>query len=316
MLKGPMLKYTLFSLAILSSFSHAAIFGVDSRENITPGSKWDELARSTAISVIVTTIQNNGNGTYKVETGKQSDLCPEERFRNEPIISMSCSGFLVGPDLLATAGHCMYAINRPNEEIENEEEFTCKVFDWVFDYQVKNDGKVNSTKILAKDIYHCKKIVFAAQHSKKPFSDFALIQLDRPVVGRKPLPIAKIPPALGDVLHMIGHPFGTPTKISTGGRVILNNPVRSTFITTLDAFGGNSGSAVFNNRNELVGILAAGTPSQNTYTDEIRQCELVNRCDDNAKNCKHPDADPSVFPEFQAVGSEVQRIDALSKFLR
>ena len=305
------MKYTLSILLMSLSLmpqSHGAIFGKDSRHNVAAGSKWDFLARSTAISVIKSNFTDNGDGTRAIGVGEFSDLCSYEKFKKEPLIPMSCTGFLVGPDLLATAGHCLYAINTAGYEIKNETEFTCPIFDWVFDFQKDENGKVNTSRVKNENIYHCKKIIYATQRPVAPFTDYALIQLDRVVSDRTPLKMNLSTPAAPETLHMIGHPFGQPTKRAYGAKVLLDNPLRTSFITNLDAFEGNSGSPVFNSANEVVGILVSGTPSWNTFKDTRNSCERLNRCNDRAQNCLVPDKDTSVFPEFQTVGSEVQRI--------
>ena len=54
-------------------------------------------------------VQDSGNGESQLQTIKFGDalnLCKEERFREQPIGAF-CSGFLVGPDLIVTAGHCI-----------------------------------------------------------------------------------------------------------------------------------------------------------------------------------------------------------------
>lgn len=297
------------------SAAQAAIFGEDDIADVRTGSAWDQAARSTATAVLRTMLLPNGDGTHRIDVSKVEGLCKGERFAGETSISMSCSGFLVGPDLLATAGHCVYAVNTPTRTIRNEPGLACEAFKWVFDYQYDAQGKVNTDRVPESKIFGCKRIVFATQTSRSPFPDYALIQLDRPVPGRAPFKIGTGTPRLGDELHMIGNPYGTPKKVTTGGRVVLNNLKRETFITTLDAFEGNSGSAVFNRSKELVGILVGGTPSWNSYERSPGQCEVLNRCDENRLHCGRPDPDTSVFPEFQALGSEVQRIDPIRRLL-
>ena len=49
--------------------------------------------------------------------------------------------------------------------------------------------------------------------------------------------------SLDTPLVVIGHPSGLPTKIADGAWV-RNNESEYYFVTNLDTFGGNSGSAV------------------------------------------------------------------------
>jgi len=112
---------------------------------------------------------------------------------------------------------------------------------------------------------------------------------------------------------MIGYPLGTPMKLAKNARVIFNNEEAQSFITNLDAFEGNSGSPVFNEKNEVSGILVNGTPMSSFIKDTGRSCSFYNHCDESGKECKV--ADSSYLPGFQATGSGVQRIRAILDLL-
>jgi hypothetical protein len=105
--------------------------------------------------------------------------------------------------------------------------------------------------------------------------DWALVRLDRAVTGHR---IARIRRAgrIGDqqVVHVIGHPAGLPTKFA-GGAVVRDNAPAAYFVANLDAFGGNSGSPVFNSdTHEVEGILVRGE------TDFVRRgaCQVSLVC--------------------------------------
>jgi hypothetical protein len=135
------------------------------------------------------------------------------------------------------------------------------------------------------------------------------------VTDRLPLKIAKGPVGTNEKLSMIGYPFGTPAKLSRNANVLLDDPARGSFITNLDAFDGNSGSAVFNSANEVVGILIGGTPSI-AFVPTKNSCDVYNRCREDGTGCSLPDKDNSVFPGFQSVGSEVQRIAPIAELMK
>lgn len=174
------------------------------------------------------------------------NVCDGERFANQKVYS-DCTGFLVGPKTLVTAGHCMTS------------EVDCDSFKWVFNY------KADSKQIPSKDIYSCKKII---DHKMKysllgalitdTDRDFAVIELDREVEGATPLEFrteGKI--KVSDKVLVIGHPSGLPMKIANNARVAKT--YGNTFKTELDTYGGNSGSPVFNEKTGLVeGILIQG----------------------------------------------------------
>lgn len=311
------MKQVVFILSLFVTFAaNAAIFGADDRQILTPLSPQAPLGRSVAIAVLSSNYKTQPNGTIDLDVDAQGNLCQAERFQKQPSLSYSCTAFLVGPDLIATAGHCVYAVNTPNETLEHETELACKSFLWLFDYQTDSRGVTKTKGLPASNLYRCKEIVYGVQHEKAPFDDYALIRLDRPVVGRTPFKIATNEPGIASQLFMIGHPFGTPLTITRNGRVTLSNPARTSFVTSLDAFEGNSGGPVFNANQEIVGILVGGTPSLNTYEDATAKCERYNRCNEDGTKCSLPDKDTSIFPGFQKVGSDVQRIAPIRELLK
>lgn len=311
--------HTLFFALFVSSSLKAAVFGSDDRQYLKlplstqTASTNQKLARATAIAVLSSNREEVTKGKYKLLTD-ESPFCPSERFAKDPILSFSCTGFLVAPDILVTAGHCVYAVNNPGEQLVHETGKACEAFSWLFDYQINEQGQLNTQNISENRFAKCKEIIYAVQNQNAPFLDFAIIKLDRSM-DRPFLKLANQEPALNEALFAIGYPFGTAAKISPNGHVKIKNPLRQSFITTLDVFEGNSGSPVFNTKNEVVGILVAGTPSSNTVEDTQNKCLRYNRCDELGNNCLETDTDTSVFPEFQGVGSEVQRINSVKKWL-
>lgn len=195
------------------------------------------------------------------------DVCRDEKYATQNVLPI-CSGFLVAPDLLVTAGHCV------------SEDTPCESYSWVFDYTEGKNSIPNS------DIYKCKEVV-KTQLSQTYYhlEDYAIIKLDRAVEGREALEFRKKgKPRWGTDLLIIGHPFGLPQKIADGAEVKAGNllgiftPVRTYlrkqdyFIANLDSFAGNSGSPVFNAKTGLVeGILIEG--ADDFIFDEENQCE-------------------------------------------
>lgn len=290
----------------------AAIFGVDNRESIRPSSPAYQLSRATAIAVLSSLQRPAGPNAINLWVDQLENLCPSERFAKDPSLSYACSGFLVAPDLLVTAGHCMVNTGESRNETKNY----CEVFSWLFDYNADANGNVNTTNVSKDKLYKCKQIVFAVKDERAPFRDYALVQLDRPVLGRTPLKLSQAPLAANAQLSMIGYPLGTPAKRSGPASILKNDPRHQIMITNLDAFEGNSGSAVFNAKNEVVGILIGGTPSQGFVPARQRNCEVYNKCSDAGTSCLLPDEDTTLFPGFQRVGSEVQRIAPIIELIK
>jgi hypothetical protein len=140
-------------------------------------------ARATAIAVLASLVSEGAPGKWKLEVDSSSSfLCRNERFSQDPFLSYSCTGFLVGPDLIATAGHCMVNTG----ESRHETDTYCQAFSWLFDFRFSSSGKLNLDEVPAENLYRCKEVIYAVKDEKAPFRDFALVRLERPVVGRTP----------------------------------------------------------------------------------------------------------------------------------
>ncbi|MFP2924942.1 trypsin-like peptidase domain-containing protein [Pyxidicoccus sp. 3LG] len=223
------------------------IYGTDDRVDVfqlAPG-----LDRDDVDSVVALfeggDVTDNGNGTSTLRTqnfGTARNLCAGERFRNQPTGAF-CSGFLVGSDVIATAGHCVNAGNVTNVR-------------FVFGFRMR-DATTAETVISNGEIYSGVELLGREEAGNGP--DWALVRIDRAVPNHR---IARIRRAgkIGDTqaLHVIGHPVGLPTKFA-GGATVRNNQPNAFFVANLDTYGGNSGSPVFNsNTHEVEGVLVRG----------------------------------------------------------
>lgn len=222
-----------------------AIYGKDDRELITPAtpSNIKKLAKSIAMIVTVDNLEVGFlRTTIRAKSLKENlNMCVSENFVTRPSIT-SCTGFLVAPDIIATAGHCF----------QNEEDCATKKI--IFEVDAQNQNK-NGYAVLSKNVYSCKEIITSALVDDH---DYALIRLDK-ATKRTPLKLnlaAKIDNAAS--VFMIGHPFGLPLIFSKNSG-INDNSGASIFKTSLDSFEGNSGSPVFNSKTlEVEGILVNG----------------------------------------------------------
>lgn len=170
-------------------------------------------------------------------------LCEDEKFGNLPVPS-TCTGFLVGEDLLLTAGHCV------------KDKFACEKNRWVFGFEDKGEDTLN---IPNQNLYYCKKVLDREENSATKV-DYALIQLDRPVEGRRPLKLRSEGTVnCRDELMVMGHPYGLPLIIADNGYAHCDKIRKDNFYASLDSFAGNSGSPVINVQTGLVeGILTTG----------------------------------------------------------
>ncbi len=200
------------------------------------------------------------------DASHQVGFCPTERFINQPSPSV-CSSFLIAPDLVVTAGHCAL------------QKGACENFKWVFDFKVDPLAGNAGFGIPEGHIFSCKKIISASLNNLAGI-DYGLIQLDRKVVGRKPLKLrteGKI--NLGEKLVVIGNPSGLPLKVTEGGEVrAKGNPFY--FEASLDTYQGNSGSVVINAQTlEVEGILVRG--DTDFVFDQKNSCVESHHCSDH-----------------------------------
>lgn len=299
----------LLILAFLSSALHAApsapdvIYGEDNRKDIEE--VVDDYARQAAASVagrVYNDFLRVQDNKFSYDTAPSlsdpygGNVCEGEAFASQPVVA-DCSAFLVGEDLLATAGHCV--LDYP-AEVKDEKTPGCELHSWVFDFQTRN-GKVNLKDVQADNLYACEKVVYALVDRN---TDIALIKLDRKVKGRKPLKLRSFGKVNdGEELFVIGHPSGLPLKYADGATV-FDNSNDEYFSANLDTFSGNSGSPVFNARTRQVeGILTRGKAD---YVDS-GFCRKANVCDEDGKNCLMPDDDIDA--------EHVNRLDKLAAFL-
>lgn len=250
--------------------------------------------------------EKKGN-IYFYEPPKLSDpwganVCSDEKFAQQPVIS-DCTGFLVGEDLLVTAGHCMAY---EGEEVKNKVNDQCDEFQWLFDYDIDGQTDLNLQDVKNEKLYRCKKVVYAKLDDDH---DYAIIQLDRKVKDRAPLKIrTKGKVEKNDPLYVIGHPSGLPKKYSPGAKV-LSSRSKFYFSTNLDTFGGNSGSPVFNAKtNEVEGILVRGKTDYIESNKDGETCMRVNKCNAQGKRCHEND--------HEIDGEQVSRISFLLKYIQ
>lgn len=248
------------------------IYGTDDRQDINDLIDQRLLFDSESVVAVIPNraISDNGDGTSTISGrthGQIKNLCNSEPFRTQPVIA-NCTGFLVDPSFLVTAGHCI-------------EESTLKNFKFIFGFEAENNGNIRTT-FDNNDIYEAIRIVGRRLESSGP--DWAIVQLDRPVLDRTPLEVrrtGKIPD--NQEVHVIGHPSGLPKKVA-GNANVRENSDSDFFVANLDTYGGNSGSPVFNSNTHIVeGILVRGD------TDFILNgsCYVSNTCSD--EGCRGED---------------------------
>jgi len=213
-------------------------------------------------------------------------LCKEEPFYDQ-VTGAFCSGSLVAPDIIMTAGHC----------VKTQED--CSAMKFVFGFAVKKAG-VMPASVPVGDVYGCSELIGREQVGTG--ADWALVRLDRKVTGHEPLQYnTKDTLKNGDALVVIGHPAGLPTKVA-GGATVRDASPKGYIVANLDTYGGNSGSAVFNAKTGIIeGILVRG---ENDYVYK-NGCRVSNVCP--AAGCRGEDVTKlsSITSPFAKASAEV-----------
>jgi len=260
-MKKTLIILTLMTLS-LQSFARTgqkAIYGQFDNEFITNNSPTNLKHMATGISLIVPkkNIRRYDKNTKVInarELSRVGNICRSERFSDNLASPGGCTGFLVAPNLVATAGHCIKDKN------------DCKRMNMVFGVTVAKEIE-SGFQIANNNIYSCKKIIKTTSTNEL---DFALIQLDRDVQARHIF-------ELGDdaelttksSVYMMGHPMGLGVTYTEPGPVV-STISNSLFRARIDSFGGNSGSPVIDEEsNKVVGILKGG---QDDFIKEDGRC--------------------------------------------
>ncbi len=227
------------------------IYGTDDRLDVFQDPRTDHRvwAASTCGLINVSRMVHNGDGSWTVMPVAYNRFglpaCPEERFGGQPTAPF-CTGFMVGADLVATAGHC----------ISNPGAFSTVNF--VFGFEML-DATAARLDFPAECVYQAVEIVSTGSGSL----DHTIVRLDRPVTapGARPFRIRRDGVVgVGERVGLIGHPAGLPLKIAFGdATAVRTNTDPGFFVANTDSYAGNSGSPVINQVSGLIeGILVRG----------------------------------------------------------
>src|SRR5262245_51601706 len=216
---------------------------------------------STAAMWRGTGVVDNGDGTSTVGTIPYNTffgqpLCPGTKFADQPVgVGLACTAFLVAPDMVATANHCLNWWGWPWDSWKFVFDYTYPVSTWITNTRI-----FRPTTLLLSDSAR----------------DIALLQLDRSVPEWRttyPLDPAGAPPIFQftrfiDSVAAFGHGAGLALKYSpntgpyAGAYAFSDNQ----FLSYLDVLEGNSGSPVFDTATSLVRGIVSGQ-----YVDDYVQ---------------------------------------------
>lgn len=226
------------------------LYGDDNRRDVTTVYGYEKLVDATIVMVPKANVKGNRIYTYSLRESLEkrfgvNRFSSDVKFLDQPTCS-NCTGFLIAPDVVVTAGHCMAIKN------------ACEDYVWVLDYtnKLRHIDNQNYVVVDPNDIYTCEDVLdWKLVNNTR--EDYGFIRLDRKT-NREPYRFR----TGGNVsfyqnVYMIGAPSGLPLKLADNAYVV-DNTEREYFKTSLDAFPGNSGGPVFDKGGWLEGILVRG----------------------------------------------------------
>lgn len=180
----------------------------------------------------------------KIEYQYKFPLAPTEPFRDQQRVPCS-TGFLIAPNTIITAGHVLKPkMWEPRVDLED--------YFFVAGFKMK-DEFLAATLIHENQVFKGEDIEDLKFTSKK---DWAVVKLEKAVEDIHPLRFGDFNE--GNNLYILGHPTGLPIKYAPNAEVLKDESTY--FRANLDAYGGNSGSPVFDETtNQVVGILVRGS---------------------------------------------------------
>ena len=252
--------------------------GLDRRRDFWEIQDPTQLAVTNSVVALVapTHYAENADGLHLTgpSLGEFKHLCSDQVYFDQPVAAF-CSGFVVGPDLIVTAGHCVESpVALPGIRI-------------VFGYRRTRTARKFQiqTDIPKRDVYKISQIVEKKRNDNG--SDYALVKVDRKIRDHLPLPLDFDDPVVeNDELYAIGFPTGLPMKLADQAFVRSVSP-DGYFVSNLDTFSGNSGSPVLRAHSlEVVGILVRGGTD---YTAKRDYCQVAFVCPEE-QGCRGEDS--------------------------
>jgi hypothetical protein len=257
------------SAEAVSDTAEPVVYGADDRYEYYDVAD-DAIRQRLAASVVALIAKSNlrqAGGGVSIESdtwGEQAQLCPGERFADQPAAAF-CTGVLLDWDKVLIAAHCAHRL--PLAE-----------FSVVFGYYYRAPEEL---ALDARDIFQPIEVIAEALDGPAAETrlDYAWLRLSQRVAApRAPAPVHILPPEPGPVepLLFVGASGGVPLKADMGA--LLRDARLDSgdyFIADTDSSHGASGGGAFGRHLELLGILARGGSDFNETTDGCRTSRRV-----------------------------------------
>lgn len=178
--------------------------------------------------------------------GERLGLCPEERFADQPSATAGgATAFLVATNKVATAAHVVDDVGGDG------------------DFAVAFGFEGSDASVAEADVY-------AAKGSARGAGDFAILTLERDVVGRAPLTLHRDGEvALETRVVVVGHPLALSLKAAPGS---VRAKQDGLFFVDTDTNQGNSGSPVLDADAAVVeGLFFGGGEDFTTTADGCKR---------------------------------------------
>lgn len=248
------------------------IYGEDNRREYfeSPSETLRKVGRASTVLVDSSKVTEVGGGEVELTgqtLGEKGSFCPSVNYTEQPAPG-KCSGFLVAPDVVVSAGHC----------IQTQQQ--CDSTEFAFNFRYEQSTNEDVSRLSSDDVYSCDSIISQSWQRGGKY-DYGVYRLDEPVEDVEPLNFRTDGKVAPDTkLAVVGHPMGLPLKIAADGEIRDNSP-QDWFKYNLDAFGGHSGAAVVNAETGVVeGIHVRGAPDYGWTIRNGGYCVGTVKCDE------------------------------------